>query len=398
MKIDPQQEIAALTAFEGRAPGSDSERRAAEHLADRLGALGRSVEVEPIWIRPSYALTHTIHALLAIAGSVISVSAPLPGALLVLLAGVSTFGDLTGSFHLFRRLVPRRASQNVVSPEEREKPGTLVLVAHYDAARTGAFFNRRAQDRRAAIGKVLRRPIGPWEPVFWSIMLLLLATALRLLGLEGTVLTAIQFIPTVVLIVSVPLLVDIALSGTVQGASDNASGVAAALALADSHGHRLEHFDLWVLLPGAEEGLFGGMREWMRANRRRLDPTSTVFVGIDNIGAGTVRFAEKEGWVIQSRYHPALLELCRELAEEVEDYGARPIAEHTASSVNLARTAGFPAVAISARGALGYSPTWHNSDDTMQRVDPAAVDRAVDFTADLIELIDERIGPDLRNG
>ncbi len=394
-KIDVQGEIAALAAFEERGPGTDSERRAAEHLAARLKSLGREAELEPIWVRPNYALTHAIHALLAIVGSVLSVGAPLPGALLVLFAAVSTFGDLTGGFHLVRRILPKRASQNVVSPEDSDKPGTLVLVAHYDAAATGGFFSRRAQSRRASFGKLIHRSIGPWEPFFWSLMLLLLATALRLLGIEGLALTIIQFVPTVALILALPLLLDIALSGYVQGASDNASGVAATLALAQSHGGRLEHLDLWVVLPGAEEGLFGGMREWVKANKRHLDPQNTIFLGIDNVGAGTIRFAEREGWAVQSRYHPRLLEFAREVAEDVDDYGARGISDRTASSVNLARSAGFPALAIGARGAMDYSPTWHNADDTVKRIDPASVGRAIDFTADLIELIDERIGPDL---
>ena len=59
--MDPLPEIEALVAFEGRAPGSDAERRAAGHLADRLEALGRTAEIEPIQVRPRYELVHLVH-------------------------------------------------------------------------------------------------------------------------------------------------------------------------------------------------------------------------------------------------------------------------------------------------------------------------------------------------
>jgi hypothetical protein len=40
-------------------------------------------------------------------------------------------------------------------------------------------------------------------------------------------------------------------------------------------------------------------------------------------------------------------------------------------------------------------PNYHQFSDTPEQVDPDALDRAFNFCTDLIELIDERIGPDL---
>src|SRR5215208_7434015 len=138
MTVDPMQEIEGLVAFEGRWPGTDAERRAAEHLEQRLQALGRDAEVEPASVYPNYAVTHAIHALIGIVGSVLSVYTPVVGAALVLFATISAFGDLTGSLYIVRRLTGRRASQNVTSKESGEKRGAVILTAHYDAARTGA--------------------------------------------------------------------------------------------------------------------------------------------------------------------------------------------------------------------------------------------------------------------
>ena len=55
-------------------------------------------DTEPIRVFPKYALAHLIHALLAIVGSVLAVSVPIAGALLVLLALVSASLDLTGAW------------------------------------------------------------------------------------------------------------------------------------------------------------------------------------------------------------------------------------------------------------------------------------------------------------
>jgi peptidase M28-like protein len=399
MTLHVLTQIEELVAFEGRWPGTDAERRAAGHLKRRLEELGRECRVEPIRVRPGYPIVHALHALIAVIGSALSVSSPGAGMALVLAAAISTFGDLTGMFFLARRLLPVRASQNVVSPEDGGRPGILVLSAHYDAARTGAVFSRRAVERRTALSALVRRQIGPFEPVFWSMMLVAACVLLRLLGLEGTGLTVVQFIPTVLLIASVPLFLDIALSGVVPGASDNASGVATVLRLAERHGKQLDHFDVWVLLPGAEEGLLLGMREWLRRHRGELATERVVFLNVDTVGNGTVRYTTKEGFLLASPYHPTLVQLCREIADEDEQdgrrYGARPYVSRSVSDAHAARTRGFAAITIRCLNALDYAANYHQPTDTPDRIDPDALERAFEFCSELIELIDERIGPQL---
>jgi hypothetical protein len=389
MAIDAMQEIEALVAFEGRWPGTDAERRAAGHLEERLRALGRDADVEPTSIFPNYPITHAIHALLGIVGSVLSVYQPVVGAVLVLLATVSAFGDLSSTFYVVRRLTGRRASQNITSKEGGDKPAVVILTAHYDAARTGTVFSRRSVERRATFGKLIRRGFGPFEPFFWSLFLILACTILRLIGFEGTIFTVVQFIPTVVLIASVPLLVDIALSDVVPGANDNASGVATVLRLAERYGGQLAHFDVWVVFPGAEEGLLVGMREWMGAHRRELDRERTVFLNIDIAGAGTVRWIEKEGLVTAMRYHPTLIDLC----EEVGD--GRGMVSRNATDALVARSAGFPAITITSRNALDYAPHWHQMTDTTDRIELEALDRTYAFCSALLERLDDSVGREL---
>jgi hypothetical protein len=265
----------------------------------------------------------------------------------------------------------------------------VILTAHYDAARTGVVFGRKAVERRATFGKLIRRGLGPFEPFFWSLALILVCTLLRLIGFEGTPFTVVQFIPTVVLIASIPLLVDIALSDVVPGANDNASGVATVLRLAERYGGELENFDLWIVFPGAEEGLLLGMREWLERHKSELDREQTVFVNVDMAGSGTVRWIEKEGLVMGLRYHPTLIELCEEIGE-----GRGMVSRHATDAL-VARSAGFPAITITSRNALDYAPNWHQPTDTPDRVDLDSLERTYAFCGALLERLDESIGPDL---
>jgi hypothetical protein len=395
--VDPIAEIEGLVAFEGRQAGSDAERRAANHLRGRLEHLDREARIEPTEIWPRWHLTHLIHALLAVTGSAISVANPLIGTILVATAAISTLGDVTGRLSLIRRATGRRASQNVVSTESGGRPGTLILTAHYDSGRGGAAFGR-LDERRAALGQLLSRPIGAAEPVVWSILLLLVTSVARLAGLDNIALSIVQFVPTVVLIVSLPFLADVALSGPVPGANDNASGVATVLRLAERYGGALDHLDVWVLLPGAQEAGALGTRAWLKRHKPELDPLRTIVLNVDEVGAGTVRYAPKEGPLLALRQHPRLVSLCRQLAEEdVEDgrYGVKPVTARRPGDAYAARTRGLPAITVSCAGALDRAPHHHRVSDTPDQIDPEALDRAFGFCSELIELIDEEIGPDI---
>lgn len=382
--LDAREEIEALVAFEGRAPGTDAERRAAGHLQRRLEQLGREAELENVDCWPRWPLSWGVSLSVAVFGSVVAVSSPLVGLALVLAAGLLLFIEAAQIAPLGRRLLGRRASQNVVSREDGGKPGTLVLVAHVDSGRGGLAFARRLQTWRAV-------PL-------WALVVVLACGVARVAGLEGSALTAVQFVPTVVLIACVPLLVDISLSEVSPGANDNASGVAAALALAERHGDRLEHFDLWLLLTGAQESLADGMRGFLRRHRAGIDRRRTVFVNLDEVGLGSVRYTQREGVLIASRSHVQLLQLCAEIAEDDSGgraFGARPLVNRVAGDAAAARAAGFPALTISCRNARDHVPHHHSQDDTPERIEAGALARATAFCSELIDRLDAELGPEL---
>jgi Peptidase family M28 len=382
MTIDPFAEAERLVDdFGPRGAGTDAERGAAAHLAGRLGELGREVETESFSTWPGWPLAYALHAGLAIAGSAVAVDLPVAGAALALAAVLLTLLDASGVLLTTRRLFGRRASQNVVSWGDRDGPGALLLVAHYDSGRGGFANGDAARMRLAAIGQLLPRPVTPLGPFFWSLVAVLVCCLARLADLAGTWLNVIQFVPTVVLIVSVPLLLDIALSAYQQGENDNASGVAIALRLAERAD--AEHFGIHLVLTGSQKAFAHGMRAFVRRHRNELTPERTVVLNIDAVGDGEPRYTRREGALPSLRSHPQLVRLCDAIAEGT---GAAPLVNRAPSDGYAARSAGVPALTVSCRDERGWAS---------RRLNEEALTAAEGFCLAFIARLDDEIGPEL---
>jgi Peptidase family M28 len=391
--------IRRLCSFERRRAGTDAERRAANYLAERLREVGRRVEAEPTYVHPQYALVHALHCLIAIAGSIASLEIPALGFALVLLAALSMYLDLNTRLYLVRRLFFRRASQNVVSPGTRpDAPQRVILCAHYDAAQTGRAFNPRTVERAARLQSHLPFPIGPLRIVFWSLAALLPVLGARMAGVDAEWLSILQLVPTLILIVAVFLLVDIALSDVVPGANDNASGVATALAVArELDRDPPEHLDVWVLLTGAEWSLQEGMREFLRARRKQLRRDSTYFVCLDTVGLGDVRFETAAGWAVSFPMDRRLVQLCEAIAEADRDgegrYRARALRHPGLPGDSIAaRVRHYPATTITCANQLDIVPGVQTAADVPERIDAAALERAHGFTLEFMRQLDRDVG------
>jgi len=391
--IDAIAEVEALAAFPPRAPGSDSERRAARHAAARLEALGRTARVESLATWPGWVGSLVLITALAAGAGVASVSVPEAGAVLALVALTLYVLDVGAALPVARRLLGRRASQNVISPATGERPGSLLLVAHMDAGRTGFVHRPGVRRLQVRLGRPRRLAAGPLQALGWLLAAVLACSIARLAGLEGAALTAVQFALTVALLATLALLVDIWLSPTVPGAGDNASGVALALRLADRLDGGLEHFGVHVLLTGAQEsGGADGMRAFLRRHRRELPRDTTVILNLDEVGAGSVRFTSREGPLLAVRSHVQLTGLCEEIAAGT---GARALDNRAPSDGFAARYAGYPAITVTCRDELGLAARHHRRSDLPEYVEAEALAAAEEFCVELIERLDARVGPEL---
>ncbi len=395
-KSQMMETVRGICRFGGRWPGTNSERETANYLAERLRVMGRDVDVEPIRIRPDFGIVHAIHAALAIIGSVVSVySAPI-GVVILLFTLISTFGDLTTRFYLVRRLMPTRASQNVFSGQK--KPGTsatLVLCAHHDSGRAGMVFRMGSGRIAKFFARRFNTSLAPFAPIFGSMVVVLALAALRTVGVESTLLTAVQFAFTMVLLISIPLQIDTALADPAPGANDNASGVAVGLELLKRFEEsELKNLNVSVLFPGAEEGMMLGIREWIRTHDSELDTDSTYFLNIDTLGYGTPHYATKEGFIFMFDFDSRLVDICDSIvesdSEEDEQFHARPFKFRVGSDGLVPLLAGYPAITVVSLDE-GVLPNYHQLTDTPENIDPAALERSADFTEQIAIRLDQSV-------
>jgi hypothetical protein len=379
--------IEKLVGVGPRWPEAAGDEPATDLLAGELRRVGRDVEVERIRIRPAFHLTLALLAALAVVGSVLSVGTPPLGVVILLIASALIYADLTGRFSPVRYLTSPRKTANVSSPGPRpDATSRVVLVAHHDAAPASLLFARLR--RRARRRSVLGRIAGPIDVLFWSAIAALVVALVHLLtGSDATAIKIAQFALTVILLGFTALLVDTALARIVPGANDNASGVAAVLDVAE----RLErkptaYIDVWIVFTAAEEGFMLGMKTWLAQHAEDLHTDRTYFLNVNAVGNGELHHATAEGFGLVYRHDRRLAGLCERL-------GSRPTVLRLGTDGVTAAMRGYPSITICALDRSGRIPNLHRPSDTVENLDPPALERAADFVEDLVREIDRALAP-----
>lgn len=398
--MEPIQIITRMSAITGRGSGTDAERRAARMLADLLRDGGREAELEPHWVRPQWQTVLAIHALLGIAGSVVSVFAPAVGLGIVAATLVSGVLDALGRAHLLRRFSPPRATQNVISPPTEstrygaERIVRLVICAHYDAGRSGIVYRERFRRLLSGAQRLVRgRLPGASGAIALALALLTATAGLRLAGIDAAWVGVVQLLPTAGLLIALALLIDIGLSEHGPAASDPAGGAAVAITLAlalDRDPPRRMAIEL--VLAGAGDGPSLGMRAWMRERRREYAPAATVVLDLAACGHGPPRFWTVDGSLVPLRFHPRLRELAADVAREHPHLHAAPHRGHGTGAGLRARTARLPAITVGCVEGDAWAEGSHRLEDEARYVDRASLDATLEFCRALVARLDDDLG------
>jgi hypothetical protein len=399
--MDPVEIAAGLAEFEQRAPGSDSERRAAVWLRRRLREVGRDAVLEPEWVRPQWPSVHSIHAALGLAGAVVAAFQPLAGMVILLLTATSAALDLLGLAHVARRLTPERCTQNLVSPPtEATRAGAqrlvrLMIVAHYDAPRGGLAFRNRPRRFAAAAQRLVRGrlPGAPSVMVIASLLLVLASAAVALAG-PDVPWPAIVAVPcTAALVAALAMLVELGLSPRGPGAGEPASGAGVALALAAALDRSPpRHLAVELVLAGAGDGPSLGMRGFVRRRRARYAAETTAVLHLAACGRGRPRWWTVDGPLVPLRLHPRLVAICGEAANARPDLGATPHRGHGAGAAWRARLARWPAVTVGCLDEDGVVPDLGQAADSPQRLDRGAMEAALSFCLEVVGRLDAELG------
>lgn len=346
-----REDVAALAAMSRRSAG-DGERRSADWCVERLRQAGAAdVRTRAFRYQHTFGHAHALHFLAALAGR-------LPAALALL----SFQLELSGRAQWVRRVLPGEEGRNAEArvPARGLRRRTLVIVAHHDAAHTGVMWDPRLA------GAATRRGRPPFSLLPELAMAALAAGPRRL-----------RPPARLVLALAAALSLEVTRGDTVPGASDNATGVAAALALAERLREApLERTETLIVLPGCEESGMGGMAAWLREATAELDPATTFVLGLDTLGAGEPMVVSAEGPLWRVRFEPAELDVVDAGARRVGQQPPRRFRLGGWTDPALARLAGLRSASLLSLRDNAFND-YHLPTDTPERVDWDSVERCL---------------------
>jgi hypothetical protein len=339
--VDLSTIVADLRQIGPRAACSDAERRAARLLMRELRTLDRRARMETFWARPQVPAVWLLHALLGVAGSVVSVGTPAVAVGVLAVAALSGLLELGGRGPGLSLLWPRRATQNVVSDGPGQAPVRLVVTAAYDSPRSRSGFAAPLVRLDAALRRATRgRWPSPLALLTLSLVALVGCAGARLGGIDATWLGAIQLLPTVACITATAILADLALAGPAPSPNLSDSAPAAALALVAELDRRPpRRLEVDVVLAGAGGAMAVGMRGYVRRRRRDVRPEDVAALHLEPCGSGNLRVWRRDGPLLSLALHPDLV------AAAVEA-GFAPYDGRGVTGALVARRARWPAVAV----------------------------------------------------
>ena len=356
--------------MERRSAGA-GERASAEWIAERLRNAGaEEVRVEAFRYQHTFGWAHAAHAAAGLAAAA-------GGARPLAAAALASFElDYSGRSQWLRRVLPADQGANVTGrvPARGERRRTVALVAHHDAAHTGLMWHPRLAGIGAGRAARTGMRASFAAPAEAALALTAITRRPAARALAATALGAM-----------LALSLDVARGATVPGASDNATGVAAVLALVERFAaDPLPGTEVVALAPGCEESGMGGMAAWLRAQRRLLDPRSTLVLGLDTLGAGEPVVLSGEGPVWTVHYRPRDLALADRGAARAGVPAPRRFRIGGWTDPVLARLAGLPAVSLLSVRDGGFT-NYHLPSDTPDRVDWGSVDACLRIAAGVTE-------------
>lgn len=360
-----------------RPSASEGETRAALWIADALRARGVDARVEAERAHGTYWWpVGLLNAAALLAVRLARTGRRRRGALLAGLATAALADDLDHRRRWFRRAgLPHRPTHNVTAVAgDAGAERTLVVVAHHDAAHSGAIFDPslpRALQARfpQAYERAIFHPPLLWLTMFAPLLALCAAVtgsaraaaAARIFGL-GTIAG----------------MADIGLRPAVPGANDNLTGVAVLLGLARRlAAEPVRGLRVLLVSVGAEESFSEGMDAWGRRHFPDLPRATTTVIAVDSVGSPTLCAPVSEGFLRPYDYDASLRR------HAIEAAGAHGIALQAdfrfsfSTDAQIALHAGYPAMMLGSVDALRSPSNYHWPTDTAENVDYETVAEAI---------------------
>jgi Zn-dependent M28 family amino/carboxypeptidase len=188
---------------------------------------------------------------------------------------------------------------------------------------------------------------------------------------------------------SVLAFLDIGMREAVPGANDNATGVAALLAMAASLAETPTSSARVMLVSTSEEALCEGMQLFCERHLGDLPPDRTFFLSIDTVGSPHLLVLRGEGMFGVKDYPDESLALLDGLAEELGIWLFPNLRLRNATDGVFPLNAGYQCASLASCTDLKQPSNYHWSTDVPENVDFGTLADAVRLTEAVVRRLDE---------
>ncbi|MGC1165035.1 MAG: M28 family peptidase [Solirubrobacterales bacterium] len=370
-----------------RPSASEGEREAAEWLVARFAELGAEARIEAETAHGTYWWPLGIGTALGALGAVAALRGRrLLGAALGAIGAAGIADDFPPGQRRLRRVLPRRATYNVVCElGDPEAERTVVVIAHHDSAHSGLVFHPRIPLIADRLGLIEKSDTSPMlmAPVVGGPILAALGalSGKRLLAKLGLLLG----------VGSVAAMADIGLRKVVPGANDNGTSVVSLLALAQRFKEEPPAGVRVILLStGSEESFSEGMKAFGERHFPSLPKESTFFLCLESIGSPHLLALRGEGFLKMREYPPRALAFIDELAAEMDIWLYPNLRLHNGTDGLEPLAAGYETVALCGCTDLKQPANYHWSHDLAENVDFSTVANAIRLSDAAIRRLGQR--------
>jgi len=364
------------------------ERQAAEYAHDVLQGLGINARLEPFRSARSTYYPFILAFGAALLGTLLYAIirqpiAALPAALFNALGAWGMFAELDFSGNWMRRILPTGPSQNVVgvAPSREETRRRVVLLGHLDTHRTPIFYSSDL-----------------WNKLFVALVggtfVSLVAGALLYALLAATGWAWLPWaagLAAVVQLFGLALCLQADLTPFSPGANDNASGAASVLALAERLVREpLRHTEVWLVADGCEEVGCYGAAALLAAHADEL--RDACFISLDIVGVGDPAFLANDGLLKKYPVDPELLAIGRQVAADRPGLRASEHVGIAYSDTAVVLKRGFRGFSMdSLPRAQTAGAHWHQTTDTVDRIEPDCLRRVHEFAWEMLLRLDRAV-------
>jgi len=364
----------------------EGERKGHEYCRETLGEMGLEARWETFRSAKSVFHPFLIVSLVMLLAFILY---PLAGqtsaavsAIIALATFVSALLELSLRDNPLRRVVPKGDSQNVftVIPPTGENKQDLVLIGHVDSQYTPLIFSS------------LR-----WLAVYqvFATSALISFAGMVLIYLIGIFthwrwIWPVSGIGAVFAVLLLALCVQAVSTPFTRGANDNATAAGMILALAEHFLQSpLKNTRLWLICTGSEEALHDGAIDFFRRHKKELTNPKTVV--LESLGCAGPSWLVGEGIVLPILPDPSLVDIAEKVAmanPELDAYPSRVSGGVTEMSDAI--RAGVPAITLMGLTRENILPYWHQTADTLDKIDPKYLERNYAFAWHYFQALDQQ--------